>query len=32
VAPHEDQEDSQSYYLECSNEDGEELKEAYKVI
>jgi len=32
VAPHEDQEDSQSCYLECSDEDGEELKEAYKVL
>jgi hypothetical protein len=28
VAPHEDQEDSQSYY----DEDREELKEAYKVL
>jgi hypothetical protein len=26
VAPHENQKDYQSYYLECSNEDGEELK------
>jgi hypothetical protein len=32
VAPHEDQEDSQSYYFEHSDEDGEELKEAYKVL
>jgi hypothetical protein len=32
VAPHEDQEDSQSYYSEHSNEDGKELKEAYKVL
>jgi hypothetical protein len=31
VAPHEDQEDSQSYYFEHSDEDREELKEAYKV-
>jgi hypothetical protein len=27
-APHEDQLDSQSYYSEHSDEDGEELKEA----
>jgi hypothetical protein len=32
VAPHEDQEDSQSYYSEHSDEDGGELKEAYKVL
>jgi hypothetical protein len=32
VAPHEEQEDLQSYYYEHSDEDGEELKEAYKVI
>jgi hypothetical protein len=32
VAPHEDQEDSQSYYSKSRNEDGEELKEAYKVL
>jgi hypothetical protein len=32
VAPHEDQEDSQSYYSEHSDEDGEELKEAYKIL
>jgi len=32
VAPHEDQEDSQSYYFEYSDEDGEELKEAYKIL
>jgi hypothetical protein len=32
VAPHEDQEDSQSYYFEHSDEDGEELKEAYKIL
>jgi hypothetical protein len=32
VATHEDQEDSQSYYFEHSDEDGEELKEAYKVL
>jgi len=32
VAPHEDQEDSQSYYTGCSDEDGEKLKEAYKVL
>jgi hypothetical protein len=31
-APHEDQEDCQSYYFERSDEDGEELKEAYKVL
>jgi GTP-dependent phosphoenolpyruvate carboxykinase len=29
VTPHEDQEDSQSYYLESSDEDAEELKEAF---
>jgi hypothetical protein len=32
VAPHEDQEDSQSYYSKHSDEDGEELKEAYKIL
>jgi hypothetical protein len=32
VAPHEDQEDSQSYYSKHSDEDREELKEAYKVL
>jgi hypothetical protein len=32
VAPHEDQEDSQSYYSEDSDEEWEELKEAYKVL
>jgi hypothetical protein len=32
VASHEDQEDSLSYYFEHSDEDGEELKEAYKVL
>jgi hypothetical protein len=32
VAPHEDQEDSQSYYSENSDEDGKELKEAYKIL
>jgi hypothetical protein len=32
VYPHEDQEDSQSYYSEHSDEDGEELQEAYKVL
>jgi hypothetical protein len=32
VAPLEDQEDSQSYYLERNDEDREELKEAYKVL
>jgi len=32
VAPHEDEEDSQSYYSECSDEDGEKLKKAYKVL
>jgi len=28
VAPHEDEEDSYSYYFEHNDEDGEELKEA----
>jgi arsenate reductase-like glutaredoxin family protein len=32
VAPQEDQEDSQSYYSEHSDEDREELKEAYKIL
>jgi hypothetical protein len=32
VAPHEEQEDSQSYYFEHNDEDREELKEAYKVL
>jgi hypothetical protein len=32
VAPHEDLEDSHSYYLEHSDKDREELKEAYKVL
>jgi hypothetical protein len=32
VAPHEDHEDSQSYYVESLDEDGEEHKEAYKVL
>jgi hypothetical protein len=32
VAPHEDQEDSRSYYSEHSDEDREEIKEAYKVL
>jgi hypothetical protein len=32
VAPHEDQDDSQSYYFEHSDEDMEELKEAYKIL
>jgi hypothetical protein len=32
VAPHEDHEDSQSYYLERSDEDSEEIKEAYEVL
>jgi hypothetical protein len=32
VAPHEDQEDSQSYYSEHSDEDEEELKRAYKIL
>jgi seryl-tRNA synthetase len=32
VAPHEELEDSQSYYFEHSDEDGEELKEAYKIL
>jgi len=31
-APHEDQEDSQSYYYEHNDEDREELKESYKVL
>jgi len=30
VAPHEEEEDS--YYSEHSDEDGEELKEAYKIL
>jgi len=30
VAPHEDEEDS--YFSEHSDEDGEELKEAYKIL
>jgi predicted nuclease with TOPRIM domain len=30
VAPHEDEEDS--YYFEHSDEDGEELNEAYKIL
>jgi hypothetical protein len=30
VAPHEEDEDS--YYSEHSDEDGEELKEAYKIL
>jgi hypothetical protein len=32
VAPHEDEEDSFSYYSEHSDEDGEELKGDYKVL
>jgi len=32
MAPHEDQEDSQSYYSKHNDEDGEDLKEAYKVL
>jgi hypothetical protein len=32
VAPHEDQDDSQSYYSEGSDEDEEELKDSYKVL
>jgi len=32
VVPHEDQKDSQSYYSKHNDEDGEELKEAYKVL
>jgi hypothetical protein len=32
VAPREESEGSQSYYLERSDEDREELKEAYKVL
>jgi hypothetical protein len=30
VAPHEEEEDS--YYSKHSDEDGEELKEAYKIV
>jgi hypothetical protein len=30
VAPHEEEEDS--YYSKHSDEDGEELKEAYKIL
>jgi hypothetical protein len=30
VAPHVEEEDA--YYLEHSDEDGEELKEAYKIF
>jgi hypothetical protein len=30
--PAQNQEDSQSYYFEHNNEDGEELKEAYKIL
>jgi chromosome segregation ATPase len=32
VAPHEDEEDSYSYYFEHSDKDGEELTAAYKVL
>jgi hypothetical protein len=32
VAPHEDQEDFQSYYSKHCDENGEELKEAYKIL
>jgi len=32
VAPQEDQKDSQFYYFKHSDEDMEELKEAYKVL
>jgi len=32
VAPQENQEDSQSYYSKHSDEDREELKEAYKIL
>ncbi|XP_062164976.1 uncharacterized protein LOC133871564 [Alnus glutinosa] len=32
VAPHEESEGSHSYYSESSDEDREELKEAYKVL
>jgi CTP synthase (UTP-ammonia lyase) len=32
VAPYEDQEDSQSSYFEHSKKDGEELKEASKIL
>jgi len=32
MAPHEDREDSQSYYSEHSDEDEEELKEDYKIL
>jgi hypothetical protein len=30
MAPHEEEEDS--YYSEHNDEDGEELKEAYKIL
>jgi hypothetical protein len=32
VAPHEESEGSKSYYSESSDEDGEELKETYKIL
>jgi hypothetical protein len=32
VAPHKESERSKSYYLKSSDEDGEELEEAYKVL
>lgn len=32
VATHEESEGSQSYYSESSDEEGEELKVAYKVL
>jgi hypothetical protein len=32
VAPHEESKGSQSYYSESSNENREELKEAYKIL
>jgi hypothetical protein len=32
MSPYENQENSQSYYLESSDEDKEELKEVYKVL
>jgi hypothetical protein len=31
IAPHEDPEESQSYYFE-SSDDGEELKKSYKIL
>jgi hypothetical protein len=32
VAPHEESKGSHSYYSESSDEDGEELKDAYKIL